>query len=302
MINNMPGRRKQRFRVTVIASLILVYFLIWVGSFVRSTGAGMGCPDWPKCFGQWIPPTHASQLPENYRAIYSDRGYDQLEFNPVKTWTEYLNRLTGSIIGLSVILTFAAAVYARKELPKFSPSLCALAVGMIGFQGWLGATVVATVLTPWVITLHMGVAILIIVLLNIILARTSVARRPKPDLALRIATLAVTVQFILGSQVRQLVDQGAAATGLLAVGKVYLIHRSMSWVVLASAGFLGIRWYRAGLMGISLLILTPLAFQITSGIVFSQWGLVAALQPIHLTAAAITIGTLAYAWTPQGSD
>ncbi len=298
MINNMHGRRKQRFRATVIASLILVYFLMWVGSFVRSSGAGMGCPDWPKCFGQWIPPTHVSQLPPNYQEIYADRGYDQIEFNPVKTWIEYLNRLTGSVIGISVIAMFAASVYARKEIPKYSRRLCALVVALVGFQGWLGATVVASILTPWIITVHMAVAILIIILLNIILARATGTRRPKIDVALRVATVAVVVQFILGSQVRQMVDHGAAATGLLAIGKIYLIHRSMSWIVLGAVGFLGVRWVRSGFTGLSLLILSPLAVQMASGIAFSQFGLIAALQPLHLTAAAISIGTMAYAWTP----
>jgi cytochrome c oxidase assembly protein subunit 15 len=258
----------------------------------------MGCPDWPKCFGQWIPPTHESQLPANYREIYSDRGYDQIEFNPVKTWIEYLNRLTGSVIGLSVIVMFAASVYARKGIPKYSRRLCALVVVLVGFQGWLGATVVASILTPWIITVHMAVAILIIILLNIILARATGTRRPKNDVALRVATVAVTVQFILGSQVRQMVDHGAAATGLLAIGKVYLIHRSMSWIILGAVGFLGVRWVRSGFTGLSLLVLSPLAVQMASGIAFSQFGLIAALQPLHLTAAAITIGTMAYAWTP----
>ncbi|HLU88535.1 MAG TPA: COX15/CtaA family protein, partial [Cyclobacteriaceae bacterium] len=102
---------------------------------MRSTGSGMGCPDWPKCFGSFVPPTDVSQLPENYQDIYLAKrveknhrfvemldalGFEKKareiendksiliegEFNPVKTWIEYGNRLLGATIGLLIIGTF----------------------------------------------------------------------------------------------------------------------------------------------------------------------------------------------------
>jgi cytochrome c oxidase assembly protein subunit 15 len=112
-----------------LTTLVAVYFLIAVGGIVRATGSGMGCPDWPKCFGNWVPPTSIEQLPPDYKESYSAlrekknvkfAKYLQVigmtdtankilndqsilveaDFNAVKTWIEYLNRLVGVVIGL----------------------------------------------------------------------------------------------------------------------------------------------------------------------------------------------------------
>src|SRR6478752_3804607 len=126
---------RKRFQKFGFITLVAVYFLILVGGIVRSTGSGMGCPDWPKCFGSWTPPTSIEQLPPNYKENYSayrdkknqkfarylrligmNSTADQLlsnksvleeaDFNPVKTRIEYINRLVGVSIGFFILVLF----------------------------------------------------------------------------------------------------------------------------------------------------------------------------------------------------
>src|SRR4028119_1014324 len=121
----------RRFRFVGLLTVASVYLLILVGGVVRSTGSGMGCPDWPKCFGTWVPPTAVSQLPPNYKEIYTEQrvaknqriaktldqlGFEEVaaqifahptqyvetDFNATKTWIEYLNRLLGALIGVFI--------------------------------------------------------------------------------------------------------------------------------------------------------------------------------------------------------
>ena len=124
-----------KYKFHLKLTLVLIFLVIIAGSLVRSTGAGMGCPDWPKCFGQVVPPTSESELPDDYLETFKNKRQKKVErfskmldgfgmsntaeklrndptvlkeepFNARKTWTEYINRLFGVLAGLAVALMF----------------------------------------------------------------------------------------------------------------------------------------------------------------------------------------------------
>ena len=98
-----------------LITVTAVYLLILVGGIVRASGSGMGCPDWPTCFGRLVPPTSESQLPPDYHERYI--GYGDTTFNVLKTWTEYLNRLLGVSIGILILTTLIRSLPFRKISP-----------------------------------------------------------------------------------------------------------------------------------------------------------------------------------------
>lgn len=231
----------------------------------------MGCPDWPTCFGQWVPPTSVDQLPSDYKAVYSDYRHqknvkfaryltffgmdktahqllndddirEEADFNAAKTWVEYMNRLTGVTIGLFIIALFWQSIKLRKSHPRiFILSLLTLLA--VIFQGWFGSIVVSTNLTTWTITIHMFLALVIVAILIYILDLSKPVEKNElikggPVLRWVLITCMVTlfVQIFLGTNVREIIDQ--IATSLLPrnqwideVGRPFLIHRSFSWLV-----------------------------------------------------------------------
>lgn len=234
--------KERFFRRFGTITIFSIYLLILVGGVVRSTGSGMGCPDWPKCFGQYIPPTDVSELPENYQDIYAEKratknqkvanyieklGFpevahkirtdksilEEAEFNATKTWIEYINRLIGALIGLFVFGTFLFSLTYWKKDKKVA-LLSFLSVILVGFQGWIGSVVVSTNLLSGMVSIHMVIALIIVALLIYVIARSYkhivVFEKVKSLKIINILLLAGMVlfvsQLIMGTQVREAVD------------------------------------------------------------------------------------------------
>ena len=298
-----------RFRHIGVITIFAVYFLILVGGIVRASGAGMGCPDWPTCFGRWVPPTNVSELPPDYQTIYAERGYKDTHFNPVKTWTEYLNRLTGASIGLLILATaWSSRVYRQSDRRVFYLSL--LTVFLVGFQGWLGSAVVASNLTPYMITFHMLLALIIVALLIYVIARSQREFIRQTDTGLlppvfktvlTAAMIMTLVQVTMGTQVREAVDVIANEHGYIDrqywrddFPIIFYVHRSFSSLILFTNLWLAWKLTRGselllhrlgyGLAGL-------VAAAILAGISLDRLGFPAVVQPVHLLLANLIFGT-----------
>ncbi len=180
------------FQRLALCTTAITYLLILVGGLVRASGAGLGCPDWPRCFGSWIPPASAAQLPSRF---------DPSLFNPTLMWTEYLNRLLGVTVGFLIFATAVSAWRHYRREPRILGATVA-ALLLTGFQGWLGGRVVANELAAWIVTIHMIFALAIVQLLLYATVR-SLSRGGGPPSPFLIALIVVTmVQIGLGTQVR----------------------------------------------------------------------------------------------------
>ena len=233
---------RKRFNLWIKTSILLVYLVIATGGVVRMTGSGMGCPDWPKCFGYYVPPTNIADLTwmsqkifkKGQMIIYNDElkvskkdfisgsgfntqnweGYtkhDYSKFNPLHTWVEFINRLIGAICGISVLILGFYSLQFFKNKPIIT-LLSLLTIIAVGFQAWLGKIVVDSNLNPYSITIHMLMALLIISILIFICSLNSNYKKENvKNITLRntvlLSLILTIIQIVIGTQVREFIDE-----------------------------------------------------------------------------------------------
>ena len=330
---------KKIFSVIAKTALVLVYLVIVAGALVRMTGSGMGCPDWPKCFGYYIPPTEIKELTwspyrefEKGQVIIKEEvllvakidfktgetfnsnnwqkytKHDYAVFNVYHTWIEYINRLLGALAGLACLAMAAGSFWywnSNKKVVFFSW----IVVFMMGFQAWLGKTVVDSNLSVYKITTHMMVALLIVALiLYVIKYASSSPRVAKNQIHVTtfnrvvwIAMIMTVLQIIMGTQVRQYVDaeiKNGVTQSILWLQNptlIFYVHRSFSILVLALNGYLlfynkkmklyfnKIKW-----------IQTLIVLEIATGIAMYYFDFPLGSQPAHLIIAALLFGIQFY--------
>jgi cytochrome c oxidase assembly protein subunit 15 len=314
--------------------LILIYLVVIAGSFVRITGSGMGCPDWPKCFGEWIPPTNAETLPDNYREAYLEKRtkkvdkftrvlktigmeetsnvlqndpsvYEEEPFNAQKTWIEYVNRLFGFLAGNAMLLVFFWILFAYRKSKLLWVS--ALNLVLMAFQAWFGSIVVATNLVPWTITIHMFMALLIIgiqIYFTIVASGKELVfqRFSIPNWMLVMLWIVFVITFyqmFLGTQVREgidlLIKKGVGQEAWTeGVGLPFYIHRSFSWLVLVLLCV--IFWFneKGQRLGAIRLSFVVLAMELFSGVLLAHVDMPGLVRTAHLLFASVLFGVLCW--------
>ena len=299
------------YQKTALSTIAATLFLIMVGGIVRAAGAGLGCPDWPKCYGLWIPPMHLSDLPS---------GFDVDSFNAFKTWTEYVNRLIGVLVGFFIAANFLTSLRYRRSKPTVTISSL-LALILVLFQAWLGGQVVRSGLASGMITLHMLLAMIIVgVLLYasfkskedfVELQMSQKSKHRFLQLGIGIGVLSI-IQMVLGTQVRESIDVVKIGMGLTdrslwieQLGIIYKIHRSFSWLLLITIALLSYRVYRfsknetgrsySGTKGFILLgyaIPIGVISQVLIGIGLQWLDMPGVLQVLHLLGVALLLSVI----------
>lgn len=301
----MNSNVMNQFQRWALATTLATFVLILAGGLVRASDAGLGCPDWPKCFDRWVPPLSVDQVPDHI---------DPATFDVRTAWIEYMNRIIGVTVGLLILGSVYHALRTHRNRPRvLYPTLASFI--LVLFQGWLGGQVVESELNPLHITLHLMMALIIVNLLlyatveaffedsapfqgmsnqRLILGRLSLA-----------LLLLILVQATLGADLRgqlEIIERDypelARSEWITEADWVDAVHRSFSWVILAMVGVLNFYVHRRlqgnarWLQWNARLIAALTGTQIIAGIGLVYGGLPNALQAVHLIVGALLISSV----------
>ena len=306
----------------VTGVLVFVILLVFVGAIVRATGAGLGCPDWPKCWGQLIPPWKVEQVDlgkinyERFEKKAERLGRDPstvtpehiLEnFNPVHTWTEFINRLTSLPVGFfslgAVICSFTLPM-GKSRRKMIVLSIVSMVIILI--NAVMGAMVVYSGLKPGIITIHLALAFLLIFIL--VYCRREVSDKKPFEAGKTLSPWVwgmlalVMLEGIMGSQVREMTDVLAKShvgearaewIWELEQSVIYLVHRSFSWLIVLLMGLVAWKAKGLGILETRAKVMTGLVLSMmVMGLIMAQVGIFPWVQVIHVGAAALMVTVL----------
>jgi cytochrome c oxidase assembly protein subunit 15 len=311
------------------AALVSVLVLIFVGAIVRVTGAGMGCPDWPTCWGLLIPPTSLEEVDfdkldiEKFQRKAEHMGRDpdtitretlREEFNSRHVWTEFINRLFSLPVGLFSLATFIVSFLLLRDRPHvFWLSFAALLLVLA--NAWMGARVVYSGISPGVLTTHLALAMALICVLTFCtwsgtkhpLKLRMDSRAPLVRILVFGLLLLVIAEGIMGSQIREMTDEMAKShldtpreswIGELEGSVTYLLHRSFSWVILFVTVFAFIvakKSQPGGIAPSQAGVLVIVISQMVLGVIMAQIHIYSWIQVLHVGLAAILL-SLVFRW------
>jgi heme a synthase len=290
----------------VLATFILTFLVIIAGGVVRTTQSGMGCPDWPKCFGLWIPPTNVNELPANFESFLKAQDIDHT-FNVYHTWIEYVNRLLGALLGVFGVIQLAI-IFRRKKENENAFKLAIAFLVLVILTGLFGAIVVKLNLAHLSISIHLlfALAITQVQLALWMTVKGKIFKKTAGTKMRRVFVLLLLVFFaqsVLGTMVRMYVDDiskslnyGQRDAWLAELPIAFIIHRSFSWVVLLSTFYSF--WYTRKVAALKIPMRNILLLSLcsmTTGIVLYYLDMPALAQPLHLLLASLLITQTMYA-------
>jgi cytochrome c oxidase assembly protein subunit 15 len=312
LTSQKSSKTQVRISKLVFITWFLTLDLIMFGAFVRLTDSGLGCPDWPGCYGSVTPVGAMQEIKEAASAMPD---------GPVtipKAWIEMIHRYVGAGLGVLIIAITFMAWRHRKMLGQ-SPALASSILVLVCLQGAFGAWTVTHKLMPVVVTGHLLLGMSLLASITWLAARFKVHQvvsdRAKSYLPwLSVGLVLLFCQIALGGWVStnyaalacmdfptcqgQWWPQMDARSGfslLRALGQlpsgeiisqhaltaIHWVHRNVAFIVFAYIGVLAVKLRRfEGLRGPATLVLILLAAQLLSGLttIFFQWPIAIAVM------------------------
>ncbi|PJA26136.1 MAG: hypothetical protein CO189_12335 [candidate division Zixibacteria bacterium CG_4_9_14_3_um_filter_46_8] len=287
-----------------LMATVATYLLIFIGGVVRVSGAGLGCPDWPKCFGRWLPPTNMDQLPPNI---------DPSQFNFTLAWIEYFNRLCGVAVGVLILITAIWALKSFRKFPKILYPALAAAV-LVALEGWQGGILIALELQPLAVTIHAVLALIIVSLLIYLTAqayylenapRNESVYPKKINYWIGSLWILAVIQILLGTQIRSSIEIIRAQYPLLSelewlskVGGLKHLHVTLGFLVAGITGHVGSKIISKSSQPFRIVIQSAWAAiflvsaQLLVGLILLFVGLPPLMEVFHLWLASLYVGVI----------
>ncbi|MGD1977416.1 MAG: COX15/CtaA family protein [Gammaproteobacteria bacterium] len=181
------------FRTLAKISVVLCLVVVVLGAWVRLTDAGLGCPDWPGCYGEMVVPNDPG----------ADDAWPERPLETGKAWREMIHRYAAGMLGF-IVLALAVTAWIRRDRPGQPVILPTVVLGLVIFQALLGMWTVTLLLKPLVVTAHLAGGMTTLALL-FWLARQPARPAQPPEPRLRpfalFGLIVLAIQILLGAWV-----------------------------------------------------------------------------------------------------
>lgn len=137
------------YRALVLSGVVLTFLVIVAGAYVRLEDAGLGCPDWPGCYGKLL-----GVPDELHEVARAEEAFPGKPLDPARAWKEMFHRYLAGTLGLLILGIAFIAWRSRKEIGH-SPGLATALVAVVAFQATLGMWTVTLLLKPAIVALHL---------------------------------------------------------------------------------------------------------------------------------------------------